>query len=139
MFENLINKLKAKKQQLQNPVFYKGHIDNHNPVFEILLSQENKFFKMEISDYISIVDYEERMKKIDNFGLESMISASVLWNSKRQKVNKGTYFAIKINNRLYNILISDGNLIIDERTNIEQIIEERIIRLENNNYWCTFF
>lgn len=139
MFENLINKLKAKKQQLQNPVFYKGHIDNHNPTFEILLSQENKFFKMEISDYISIVDYEERMKKIDNFGLESMISASVLWNSKRQKVNKGTYFVIKINNRLYNILISDGNLIIDERTNIEQIIEERIIRLENNNYWCTFF
>lgn len=139
MFENLINKLKTKKQQLQNLVFYNGHFDDHNPSFEILLSQENKFFKLEISDYISSVDYGERMKKIDNFGLESMISASVLWNSKRQKINKGTYFVITIDNRLYNILISDGNLIIDERTNIEQIIEERIIRLENNNYWCTFF
>lgn len=139
MFERLINKLKSKKYQLQKTNISNDTPEEQKPSFDILLSQQDKFFKMEISDYISLVDFTERMKEIDTFGIESMISNSVIWNSGKQRVNKGTYYIIVVDNRLYNILISEDGLIIVERTRIDQITEERIIRLENNEYWCTFF
>ena len=133
MLKELIDKLKAKKQQLQNPTFYNQTIEEEKTKFEILLSQENNFFKMEISDYISITDYVERMKEIDHFGIESFIGNAVLWNSREQKVNKGIFYVIVIGNRLYNILL-DGNIIkIDERTKHDDIIVERILWLDTDN------
>lgn len=139
MFARLINKLKTKKYKLQKPTLHQDIPEEQKPSFDILLSQKDKFFKMEISDYITIVDFDERMREIDNFGIEPMISNSVMWNSSKQRVNKGTYYIIEVDNRLYNILISDGCLMIVERTKINEITEERIIRLENTDYWCTFF
>ncbi len=139
MFERLINKFKTKKYKLQKPTLNQDSPEEQKPSFNILLSQKDKFFKMEISEYISLVDFVEKMKEIDNLGIESMISNSVIWNSSMQRINKGTYYIIVVDNRLYNILISDGCLIIDERTKINEITEERVIRLENNDYWCTFF
>lgn len=137
MFEKLIGKFKKTKVQVStSPV---AHLKEQTSTFEIKLSRQNNFFKMEISDYVSLIDYYEKMNQIDTFGLDAMICNSVSWNSRRQKINKGTYFVIVSNNRLYNILISDEHLIIDERTKVEEVTEERVIKLENNEYWCSFF
>lgn len=137
MFEKIINKLKNKKNELQSSTSHTPL--EHTEPFEILLSKDNNFYKMEINDYISIIDYTERMRIIDNYGIDDLISSSVSWNNSKQKINKGTYFIIPIDNRLYNILINENFLIIDERTRKNDITEERIIRLENNDYWCTIF
>lgn len=140
MVQEIINKLKAKKQQLQNSVGSNSNIEEEKPTFEIILSEEKNFYRMEISDYISIVDYTERMSLIDNFGLESLIGTAVLWNSGEQKVNKGLYYVVPIDNRLYNILIEGKHIRIDERIKTNNITEERFIFLdvETNHYSYTF-
>lgn len=79
---------------------------------------------MKISDYITITDYVERMRQIDNLGLEKMVFNHVLWNSNKQKVNKGTYYVINTLNGIYNILINDELLIINERINKKKRIED---------------
>ncbi len=55
--------------------------------------------------------------------------------SDKQKVNKGIYYVILIDNRIYNILFTDDKLQIDERispindeyANKENITQERVI------------
>lgn len=88
---------------------------------------------MIISDYISIVDYSERMKLTDTFGMELMISNAVLWNSRKQKVNKGSYYVVTVDNRLYNILVNESIIKIDERIYDNGIIEEKILSFDSRN------
>ena len=137
MFDKLISKLKKERHQLQKTV--DEHVPEYieeKPSFDITIVKENNLFKMEISDYISIVDYVERTNLIDKFGVRDMISNGVLWNSGKQQVNKGTYYVLVIDNRLYNILINGDYLAIDERTKKDDITEERIIdfNISSNSY-----
>lgn len=140
MFQEIRNKLKAKKRHLQDSVSFSSDLEEKGIPFEIQLSKEKNLFKMEISDDISIADYVERMRLIDNFGLESLICNAVLWNSSKQKVNKGLYYVIPIGNRLYNIFKGDNYIKIDERIKESDITEEKIISLEveSNDYSYTF-
>lgn len=133
--KTLITKLKANNQEIQ--ISPKSN-DNEMPV-TIAISKYNNFLKMEISDYISITEFSKQTEKTDQLGITDLISTSVLWNSKRQKINSGTYYVILIDNKRYNILIRDNLLMIDERIYKEKITEERIIRLESNDYWYTIF
>ncbi len=141
MLKELINRLRAKKQQLDNlndssDSLVDKIIEEQN-VFNIAISEENNIYRVDISDYISMTDYVERIKANDEFNLLDLISNNILWNSNMQKVNKGTYYALIVGNRLYNILINGDDLAIDERTKIDDIItEERIIRfnISDSNY-----
>lgn len=133
MLKELIDRLKAKKQQLPNQTFYNETLKEEKNNFEIILSQENNFFKMKISDYISITDYVKRMKEIDYFGLNALVSNAILWNSREQKVNKGIFYVIVRGNRLYNILLNGNIIKIDERTKKDDITEERIVWLDTDN------
>lgn len=137
MFKELIDKLKLKKKQLQNcnmEVVEKTD-------FEITISKKNNIFKIEISDYISIINYVDKMKSDNQFYLLDLISNGILWNSQKQKINKGIYYVISVDNRLYNILINDEMVKIDERIKIEideqtnknDITEEKIITVNTNN------
>lgn len=132
----MINQLKEKKQQLQN--LTDTHIEEKD-TFDITITKEDNVYKMEISDDISIIDYVERTDSIDKFGVTAMISNGVLWNSKKQQVNKGTYYVLIIDNRLYNIFINDNDLAIDERTKVNDITEERIIHFNTMNYDYHYF
>lgn len=138
MFDKLINRLNKKKQQLQDLKVSNESVED-KPYFDITISKENNFFKMLISDYISISDYVERMKLIDKYNLISLICNAVLWNVDKQKVNKGVFYVISIDNRLYNIFNDDDYFEIDERIDKGDITEERLIRFNigNNNYKYT--
>lgn len=150
MLKEFIDKLRGKinKEPLQEPVVYSEPIEE-KPAFEILLSQENNFFRMDISDYITITEYVERMEEIDQFGIRALVSNAVLWNTKKQKVNQGTFYIIGVGNRLYNILLAANITMIDERTKVEDsteditedITEERIVWVDtaNNNYRYTLY
>lgn len=61
---------------------------------------------------------------------------NILWNSDEQRINKGTFYSIPANNRLYNFLINDQQLIIDERTPSERGTDEKIIKftLDSSTY-----
>lgn len=71
----------------------------------------------------------------------------VLWNSDKQKVNKGIYYVISVDNCLYNILFTDDKVKIDERINKEvdeqtqkeNIIQERVITYNVNKNQYRYF
>lgn len=145
MFE-LINKLKKmKKQLLEQKITNEPTIQEpQEPEVDIVIMQINNFYKIEISDYISIGDYENKMKLndlINGYDLYHSVSISVLWNGREQKVNKGIYYVIKENNSLYNIRIGEHELKIDERIKIDDITKERIIYFDtyNKKYQFTSF
>lgn len=148
MFKELINKLKGRKQKLENYTTYveqeeKKEKDN------IIVSEENGICKIDILDYISIGEYVKVTDLGGIYSILSSISNSVLWNSDKQKVNKGIFYVINVDNRLYNILINDEIIKIDERIqkefdderNKDNITEERIITFSINSkeYWYTSF
>lgn len=144
MFRELIDKLKVKKKQLQNQrtdniVIETESIEEENN-FKITVSSENNVYKIEIDDYISIGDYIKKMKSSDEYRILDLLCNCVLWNGNKQKVNKGTYYVITIDNYIYNILFTDEIIKIDERTKIkldeqtqkENIIQERVITININ-------
>ena len=144
MFRELINKLKSKRQQLQknNNVNEPKSVEENK--IDIIVSKENNWFKIEISDYISIGDYVDEMKSSDKYTILETICNCILWNNKEQKFNKGTYYVINNNNYLYNILFTGEKIKIDERiqkekdeqTEKENITQERVIavNINKNNY-----
>lgn len=138
MLKKIVNKIKSKKTCLQRNVIYNIPI-REEPCFEINISKENDIFRIQISDYISLLDYVERMKLLDTYGIDNLISNGVLWNSRKQKVNSGTYYIITVNGRLYNILINSEVLKIDERTQKSNITKEKIISFYVNNSDFRYF
>lgn len=153
MLKELIDKLKAKKQQLNKLDTHNKNIENKvnekEKLFDITITKQDNIYKLEISDFISAIDYMDRMKKIDEYGLLNILGNSVLWNSNKQKINKGTYFIIQTDNELYNILITNENIEIDERikkeldeeTGKESITAEKNLALNINDCeyrYCSF-
>lgn len=148
MFKELINNLKRKKQKLEDYTTYvkpEEKIGNVN----ISVTEENGFYKIEISDYISILEYIDMTEFGGIYNILSSISNAVLWNSRKQKVDKGIYYVINIDNHLYNIFINDEKIQIDERIqkevdeerNKDNITEERIITfyVDSREYRYTSF
>lgn len=125
------DKIKESKKAILNQLYsiYR-EIVNRNGFISI--TEEDSVYKMEIKDYITLNDYTDKMKIIDTFGLYDKICNCVLWNNRKQKVNKGIYYVLEDNDRLYNILVDYDYLTIDERIKIDDIIEEKVIRFNKN-------
>lgn len=143
MFKELIDKLKAKKKQLQNYRIENNTMETktvEQNKSHITISVQNKISKIEINDYISMEDYEKIMKSSEEYYILELLCNCVLWNSNKQRVNKGTYYVIIVDNRIYNILFTGDKIKIDERTKIqldeqtqkENITQERAITLNIN-------
>lgn len=147
MFKELIARLKQKKHQIQN---YKTNNDDiktgikvhEEKEVEIIVSSQNNITKIEIPDYVCIGDFVDKKNYGEEYKILDLLCNCVLWNSDKQKVNKGIYYVIIIENRIYNILFTDDKIQIDERikpifdevTNKENITQERVITyLPNQN------
>ena len=146
MFRELIDKLKVKKRQLQTYKINNAIVQN-KPIEEkidIIISIQNNISKIEINDCISIIDFLDKKNSSDEYSILDLLCNCVLWNGKKQKVNKGTYYVITVDNRIYNILFTDERIKIDERTKIEldeqtqkeNITQERVLTfsLNKNEY-----
>lgn len=138
MLKELIDKLKNKKRKLIDVQTYTEPVKEEVKI-DISISKENNIFKVLVSEYIKISDYQEIMEVIDSYSVNDLISISVLWNSTRQKVNKGTYYIINDNLKLYNILINDELVIIDERIKKEEITDNKIISFNPHNNYYSYF
>lgn len=147
MLKELIEKLKRKKYQLQNYKTDNSDIKTGIKVHEekeveIIVSSQNNITKIEIPDYVCIGDFVDKKNYGEEYKILDLLCNCVLWNSDKQKVNKGIYYVIIIDNRIYNILFTDDKIQIDERikpifdevTNKENITQERVITyLPNQN------
>lgn len=137
MLRELIEEYLKKKKRVQEvstqPVEEKQE-------FDINISRCNNIYMVDVSDYITIGDYVERMHEIDKYNLLELLGNAVLWNGRRQKVNKGSFFVIMHDGYLYNILLGDEETIIDERVKVDDHIVEKHITLHNDgDYNYTHF
>lgn len=149
MLKEIYDKLMIKKQKLQslNNISNENKIPEKENAIDINVSNNGNLFKIEISDFVSITDYVEKKNSSNKYSILSKISNSVLWNGSKQKVNKGIYYVITCDNRLYNILINNDKIVIDERTKKEKdeqtgnnnITEERVITIKINNNEYHYF
>ena len=147
MLKELIEKLKRKKHQIQS---YKSDNDDvktgikvyEEKEVEIIVSSQNNITKIEIPDYVCIGDFVDKKNYGEEYKILDFLCNCVIWNSDKQKVNKGIYYVILIDNRVYNILINEDKIQIDERispindeyANKENITQERVITyLPNQN------
>ncbi len=133
MLIELIEKyIKRKKKVEENAVL---PVVEEKQEFDITISKINNIFMVDVSDYISIVDYVERMKKIDSFNLLDLICNAVLWNGSKQKVNKGSYFVVVHNDALYNIFLGEDEVSIDERVRAGEETHEKNLTLKNDGIY----
>lgn len=136
MFKELIDKYLRRKKVVEEKI----QPVEEKQVFDISISRCNNVFMVDVSDYVTIGDYVERMHEIDNYNLLDLIGNAVLWNSKRQRVNKGTYYVIMHDGYLYNILLGEEETIIDERIKVDDHTVEKHIDLhKNGDYNFTHF
>lgn len=127
MIKDLIDKLKLKRKEIQN-------------FNQINISSKNNIYEIKINDYVSINDYNKIVNSSEEYKILNSICSSVLWNGDEQKINKGTYYVIIKSNHIYNILLSDEKIVINERTKInfdeqsqnENILQDREITLNIN-------
>lgn len=100
--------------------------------FNIVISKDKIFFKIEITDDISISNYLSQIKLVDKYNITELLNMSILWDSRKQKINKGIYYVGMINYNFYNILVSDEFFKIDECIKIGDITEEKIVEFNLN-------
>ena len=105
---------------------------------DILISRQEDYDKVMVADYYTINQYVEKMREIDQYGIENMLNNSVVWNSGKQRVNKGNYYLFRHNNNLYNILVNDEQIRIDERIPIGEETLNRVITFYSNQE-CQYF
>ena len=134
MFEKILNKIRnIKNKEIIAEAKTEDFSEIKKENFNINIDKIDDVLKMEISDYITITDYVEKMKEIDKYNLLDLVCNSVLWNSKKQLVNKGTYYILSYDGRLYNIILNEEGLKLDERVKVDDITEEKVIRLNVND------
>ena len=117
----------------------------NNNDFEIKITKNGDIYKVEISDDLLIKEFVEKIKSDDKYQILTLISSNVLWNSVIQKIDKGVYYVMSKDNKIFNIAFADNGLKIDERISLDEdiitgkknIVEEKIITLdfENMNYY----
>lgn len=136
MFKELIDKYLRRKKVVEEKI----QPIEEKQVFDISISRCNNVFMVDVSDYVTIGDYVERMHEIDNYNLLDLIGNAVLCNGTRQSVNKGTYYVIMHDCYLYNILLGEEETIIDERVKVDDHTVEKCIDLhKNGDYNFTHF
>ena len=136
MLKELIDKYLRRKKVVEEKI----QPVEEKQVFDISISRCNNVFIVDVSDYVTIGDYVERMHEIDNYNLLDLIGNAILWNSKRQRVNKGTYYVIMHDGYLYNILLGEEETIIDERIKVDDHTVEKHVNLHiNGEYNYTHF
>ena len=117
----------------------------NNNDFEIKITKNGDIYRVEISDDLLIKEFVEKIKSDDKYQILTLISSNVLWNSIIQKIDKGVYYVMSKDNKIFNIAFADNGLKIDERISLDEdiitgkknIVEEKIITLdfENMNYY----
>ena len=136
MFEELRKKLhtlkhRVSKKQQEQVTLTPPILQDDNLPFTLETYLDGNMKVLKLSEYITASKYVEYLKANDPHGLLNLISNNILWNGSKQKMNKGIYFVICDANRIYNILIQDGRVDVDERIKYEDgKTDEKILHLD---------
>ncbi len=127
MFEKLIRIRKKQKYQHK-----KEEQKIEEPTCEIKITKENDYYIVTVSDYAPIQNFASNE-------ILNLISNNISWDNKKQKHKYGTYYIINNNNEIYNILINDKEIRIDERIQFETHTHEKIITYDREKNHFDYF
>ena len=119
MLKKLFKRKKTQNTQV-NIIDTNTTEENKEPSCEINISKTDEYYTITVNTYASINEFINNDELI-------LISNNISWNNEHQKHNYGTYYIIKNNNEIYNILINDKIIKIDERIQFETYTHEKII------------
>ena len=139
MLKRLITKLKLKKEKIEGPIIINPEYEFPN--VDITSEEIGPYTQIYISDYITGKAYSKKTKDTPIREKLNLISFNIMWNNGKQKINKGNYYTISIGNRLYNFLINDEQITIDERTHFDNSTDEKIIKYhpaKNDFHYISF-
>ncbi len=111
----------------------KVEITTQEYISKVELIIQEDFTKVEIKDYITASEYGNELKNSGYTGTLEQISFNIMWNSRQQKINKGSYYVIVTESGLYNVFIDGNKITIDERIKVEDLTEEKIIRYDSGS------
>ncbi len=133
MFKDLLKKLKPKNIELEEHQVSKKDeiIQEEKPKKEILVTQENGFYKVVIDEYLSLREYKEIEDNSDKKNILDLISVSIIFNRNFTATNKGTIYVKEIDNKIYNILITNNEITIREHSKDNMDDDEKNIILNN--------
>lgn len=91
---------------------------NKKEIVELI--KENDYIKVTINENISSSDFRRIIEEKGESNTINLINANLLWtNGLILGIKKGTCYIIKTNDALYNILLTDEEIAINERRNKE--------------------
>lgn len=136
MFMGLIKKFKSLRNEVNDNRVCDVK-DIHNDFVDeakcrITISSEDGYHKVILSDYVSISEFT-------GSELLDLISMNISWDCKRQKFYNGSYYIITDNGIIYNILINDKMIKIDERIQFENYSHEKVITFDLEENKIDFF
>lgn len=119
MLEELIVKLRNRNKQEVSP-------KSKEEIGTITITKENNFYKLIIPSEISFDEYINQMKLIDNYGLIDLIPNDILIKKgSLLRITSGVISTIIIDNRLYNIIVNEEEININEREKVDSEIIEK--------------
>lgn len=122
MFNCLIKTLKDKKEELLS---FSPKSDD-----AIVVENTPDYFKMVLKDYMEVGMYSDIIDNLDPDKISDKISFSVLWNTTKQRINKGTFYVISIDDKTYNIWFDGLDVKLDERIKVGEETHEKIIKVD---------
>ena len=133
MFKDLLTKLRSKKNKLEEyQVPIKDEvIQEEKTKKEILITEENGFYKVVIDEYLSLREYKEIEDNSDKKYILDLIGPSIVFNRNFTATNKGTIYVKEIDNKIYNILFTNNEITIREHSKDNMDDDEKSIILHN--------
>lgn len=89
---------------------------------KIIVTEKDNVKLVSIGDYLSPAEFCAETKKV-NCSFKDL-AFSVIWDTGLQMVNKGLIYIFAMNGTLYNVLVNDEKIIIDEKVKIGEETEE---------------
>lgn len=141
MLKKLLIKLKLRKEKIEGPIIINPEYEFPN--VDITTKEIGPYTQIHISDYITGKAYSKKTKDMPIRKKLDLISFNIMWNNGSQKINKGNYYTTYLGDRLYNILVNEEVIKIDERTpfgeptSYSKNVHERIIKYYpgNNDFY----
>lgn len=126
MFRKLFKRRSTSKNNNIKPAYIE---ENEESKCDISIEEKDNYYIVKVNNYASIHDFTSNE-------ILDLISNNISWNGRKQKHYYGTYYIIKDNNKIYNILINDKIIRIDERIQFETYSHEKIFTydIEKNNF-----
>ena len=132
LFTEIINKLRNKRKKLVE--LSEVNEPEEEKQYNVNLSKEGNFYKLDLGEDLSLGEYCEIIKKIDVYSFDAMLNILSMYDGVNNLVRKGTYYVFEHNGKTYNIVLLDSKIVVFRKEQFEEYSEtiDIIRKIESN-------